>query len=236
MRLLLLLVFAAATLRAAEPKLTPVGQQNGQWQIGVTNAQFRAVTSDLWPSGLVPIFLVEKKGVMHLRRFPLKGQENISEPLFFGAPLEDEKPFLGGRWEVTATRASGRPFLYWELVMDGPKITGRLDRYTDYRFGTISSGEFAANRFEMKIEYIMDAYLLTGTFADGYLKGVWKRTDDAEDGTWEAKPIAMELPMITNMIALYEWRKGDERAYAVEGKSIGAGWIRENRPLCRVWR
>jgi hypothetical protein len=236
MRLFVLLLFAVAWVQGAEPKLTSIGLRGGAWQVGVTNAQFHAVTSELWPPGLVPIFVVEKKGVIHLRRFPLKGQENISEPLFFAAPLEDEKPFLGGRWEITATRASERPFLYWELVMDGPKIAGRLDRYTDYRFGTISGGEFVSNRFEMRVEYVMDAFLLTATWQDGVLKGDWKRTDDAEHGTWEAKQIAVPLPALRNLVALYEWRKGDERAYLIEGRSAGTEWMRETRPLCRVWR
>jgi hypothetical protein len=236
MRLLALLLLTATCVGAADPKLNSVGLQNGQWQVGITNAQFNAVASELWPPGLVPIFVVEKKGVVQLRRFPLKGQENISEPLFFGAPPEDEKPFLGGRWEITATRGSERPFLYWELVMDGPKITGRFDRYTDYRFGTISSGEFVSNRFEMRVEYIMDAFVLTATFKDGVLKGDWKRTDDAEHGTWEAKQIAMPLPPFKNLVTLYEWRKGDDRAYLTDGKSAGADWLREMRPLCRVWR
>jgi hypothetical protein len=235
MRCLLILIFVAISIGAAEPKLTGVVLQEGQWRLGVPNAQFRAVTSELWPPGLVPIFVVEKKGALHLRRFPLKGQENISEPLFFGEPLEDEKPFLGGRWEITATRALERPFLYWELVMDGPKITGRFDRYTDYRFGTMSGGEFVSNRFEMKIEYVADAYLLSGKFVDGKLKGIWKRADEAEHGTWEAKQNAVELPAMTNLVRLYEWRKGEERGYAVEGKAVGEGWLRAERALCRVW-
>jgi hypothetical protein len=236
MRLLILLLLTATFVGGADPKLTSVGMREAACHIGVTNAQFNAVTSELWPPGLVPIFVIERKGVTQLRRFPLKGQENISEPLFFGAPLEDEKPFLGGRWEITATRASERPFLYWELVMDGPKITGRFDRYTDYRFGTISSGEFISNRFEMRVEYIMDAFVLTATFKDGALKGDWKRTDDAEHGKWEAKQITVALPPFTNLVALHEWRKGDERAYLIEGKSAGEDWVKESRPLCRVWR
>jgi hypothetical protein len=199
-------------------------------------AMFRAVVSVNWPPGLIPIFAVEKSGSLHWRRFPLRGQENNSEALFFGLPLEDEKPALNGRWEINATRPSGKAFLYWELTMDGTNVVGRLDPNTDYRFGTIAWGQFSSNKFAMRVEYVQDAFLLNGMLVDGRLKGDWKRTDEEESGVWEATQEPAPLPAGANLVRLFEWQNGTKRAYLIEGKSPGANWTRAERALCRVWK
>ena len=75
---------------------------------------FLAVVTNGWPTGLVPVFAVEKANGVELRRRGLAGEENTSEPLFFALPPEDEPDAakVAGRWECRAVRnADSRNFL-----------------------------------------------------------------------------------------------------------------------------
>lgn len=200
---------------------------------------FLAVTTNTWPAGLAPIFAVEKTNRIELRRLPAAGQENSSEPLFCALPPLDEPEAakLAGRWECLGTRGTGtREFFGWDLAVDRENVAGRFDQSTDFRFARIAGGAFRSNRFDMRVEYIMDAYLVTGTWHDRKLKGEWRRVDESENGTWEATRPAVSLPSATNLVALYEWRRADgARQYLPKGESPGKDWERAARPLCRVW-
>lgn len=201
---------------------------------------FLAVTTNVWPTGLVPVFSVEKTNRVELRRRPARGQENYSEPLFYALPLEDEPEAtkIAGRWECLATRSAGsKEFFGWDLCVEAGNVAGRFDQYTDFRFARIAAGTFLSNRFELRIEYIMDAYVVKGTWRDGKMQGDWTRVDDSENGVWEATRRNFVLPPATNLVALYEWRRADNaRRYLVEGETPNSEWQRGNRPICRVWR
>src|SRR5688572_8672799 len=72
----------------------------------IEGASFLAVTTNVWPAGLVPIFAVEKTNRVELRRYPARGDENSSEPLFYALPPEDEPDAtkIAGRWECLGVR------------------------------------------------------------------------------------------------------------------------------------
>jgi len=204
---------------------------------------FLAICTNEWPAGLVPIFAVEKTNRIELRRRPELGMENSSEPIFFALPPEDEPEAakLAGRWECRAIRGnSSKDFLTWELAIEGEKIAGRFDPNTEYRVATIAGGTFRSNRFELRVEYFRDHYVLTGVWRDGRLSGEWRHTDDSESGTWEATRELYRLSVGTGFVGvpLYEWRRtaGDALRYAVEGEKLTSDWQRAARPLCRVWQ
>jgi hypothetical protein len=202
---------------------------------------FLAVVTNEWPTGLVPIFAVEKAHGVELRRRGLAGEENTSEPLFFALPPEDEPDAakVAGRWECRAVRATdSRNFLVWELAVEMETVSGRFDQDTEYRVAHIAGGTFRSNRLELRVEYLRDAYVLTGDWRDGTLKGDWRRTDDEERGTWEADREPAPPPPRGEVVRLFEWRRASDNArlYAVEGNTRAAGWERSPRPLCRVWR
>ena len=202
---------------------------------------FLAVVTNQWPTGLVPVFALEKASGVELRRRGLAGEENSSEPLFFALPPEDEPDAakVAGRWECRAVRnADSRNFLVWELAVDMEKISGRFDQGTEYRVASVAGGTFRSNRFELRVEYLRDAYVLTGDWRDGKLKGDWRRTDDEEHGTWEATREEVQPLPGGEIVRLYEWRRvaDNARLYAVEAGTMAAGWERSPRPLCRVWR
>src|SRR5262249_21785394 len=70
-----------------------------------------------WP-GVVPVSATELADRFELRRRPLRGQENFTDPFFSALPLEDETvaQMIAGRGEVTATRSSGTDaWFQWEL-------------------------------------------------------------------------------------------------------------------------
>jgi hypothetical protein len=200
---------------------------------------FYAVVTNEWVAGLAPIFAVEKTNRMELRRRPPRGQENFSEPLFFALPLEDEPDAvkLVGRWNCRATREGSKPYLGFDLGLDGNHVFGRFDQNTDYRFAFIPVGSFRSNWLELRVEYINDIYLLTGLWRDGILKGQWRRSDDSENGTWEASRAHTPILAMNDTVALYEWRRAIDGAlyYAVGGERMDATWQRAPRPLCRVW-
>ena len=202
---------------------------------------FLAVITNEWPTGLVPVFGVEKAHEVELRRRSLAGEENTSEPLFFALPPEDETDAakVAGRWECRAIRnTDSKKFLVWELAAEMEKISGRFDQGTEYRVASIAGGTFRSNRFELRVEYLRDAYVLTGDWRDGKLKGDWRRTDDEEHGTWEAAREEGRPPPRGEIVRLYEWRRASDNArhYAVEGEKMAADWERSRRALCRVWR
>lgn len=202
---------------------------------------FLAVTTNEWPTGLVPVFAVEKAHGVELRRRALAGEENTSDPLFFALPPEDEPDAakVAGRWECRAIRATdSRNFLVWELAVEMEKISGRFDQDTEYRVASIAGGTFRSNRLELRVEYLRDVYVLTGDWQDGALKGDWRRTDDEERGTWEATREEARPQPRGEIVRLYEWRRTSDnvRHYAIEGEKLVAGWERSLHPLCRVWR
>ena len=206
----------------------------------IENTPFLAVTTNVWPAGLVPIFAVEKTNRIELRRRPVLGEENSSEPLFYALPPESEPEAtkIAGRWECLGVRGTGtKEFFGWDLCLDGESVAGRFDQFTDFRFARVVGGTFRSNRFEMRIEYIMDAYLVKGTWHDGKMKGDWTRVDESESGTWEATRATFVIPPATNLGALYEWRRGDNaRRYRLEDEKLSSEWQRGARPLCRVWK
>lgn len=260
MRALLFVLLSCATISAADSgplSLAPVYRLNPtaskahfitaddyefkRRQHDIEGVAFLAVCTNNWPGGFVPIFAVEKTNRVELRRRPGLGQENSSEPIFYALPPGDEPEAakLAGRWECRGVRGSGsKEFFGWDLAIDGEKVAGRFDPFTDFRFGRIAGGTFRSNQLELRIEYIMDAYVVKGTWGNGTLKGRWTRVDDSENGTWEATRPAVELPAATNLVGLFEWRRPSDEArrYLVEGEKLANDWQRSSRPLCRVWK
>lgn len=212
-----------------------------RWRGRLEGVAFLAVTTNSWPAGLVPVFLVEKTNRFELRRHAPRGLENSTEPLFFALPLEDEPEAsrIAGRWECHATRGDGSEVrLGWELAADAGKVSGRFDQNTDYRFAFVTGGSFRSNRLELHVEHGMDAYLLAGQWRDGRLEGQWRRADDAEQGNWEALRSETRPLPDGEIVALYEWRRASDGAlrYGVEKDPVGTDWERMARPLCRVWK
>jgi hypothetical protein len=205
----------------------------------VEAASFLAVCTNIWPAGLVPIFAVEKTNRIELRRKPAFGVENSSEPLFFALPRGDETDAekIAGSWECIATRGpDGKEFFGWELAIEDEKLAGRFDQFTSFRFARVAGGTFQSNRFELKIEYLNDVYVVKGDWRDGELKGNWSHSDQSENGAWKATRTSAVLPPTTNVVALYEWRHPNgQRRYLVEGQTAGPEWERAAKPLCRVW-
>jgi hypothetical protein len=204
-------------------------------------AVFLAVVTNRWPTGLVPVFGVEKPHGIELRRRGLAGEENTSEPLFFALPPEDEPDAanVAGRWECRAVRTpDSSNFLVWELAVEMEKISGRFDQDTEYRVASLAGGTYRSNRLELRVEYLRDAYLLAGDWRDGKLKGDWHRTDDEERGTWEATREAARPSPHGEIVRLYEWRRVSDNArhYSIEAERMAVDWERSPRPLCRVWR
>jgi hypothetical protein len=202
---------------------------------------FLAVVTNEWPTGLVPVFAIDKTHGVELCRRSLAGEENNSEPLFFALPPEDEPEAtkVAGRWECRAVRGpDSRNFLVWELAAEMEKVSGRFDQDTEYRVASIAGGTFCSNRLELRVEYLRDVYLLNGEWRDGKLHGDWRRTDDEERGTWEATREGNWPPAEGEIVRLYEWRRTSDNArhYAVEGEAMATGWERSQRELCRVWR
>jgi hypothetical protein len=207
----------------------------------IEDAPFLAVCMNEWPAGLIPIFAVQKENHFELRRRPPRGEENSSEPFFFALPPADEPDAarISGHWRCNATRGAGADSsLAWQLASEGEKLSGRFDPNSEYRVAFLAGGTFRSNRIELRVEYFMDAYVLTGDWLDGRLKGHWRHTEDSEHGTWEAQRDAVPLPGNTNIVALCEWRRAADgaRRYALDGEPISSGWERSTRPLCRVWR
>jgi len=190
-----------------------------------------------WP-GLVPLFGVELSERFELRRRPLRGQENFTDPIFFALPLEDETvaPKLAGRWEVTATRSSGaEAWFQWELTAEGDKLYGRFDQNADYRVAHLAGGTFRSNQVELAIDYMQNKYALSGEWRGGKMRGAWRETEDVEHGRWEARRVPTTSPRPAGeLVPLHEWQREGARRHAID--SPGDGWTKSPRPLCRVWK
>lgn len=237
--------------QAAEPDVGLVpfarGETNGLPFLPrkLTNAPaaFSAVVAREWQPGLLPVFAVEKAGGWELRRRPGIGQENFSEPVFFGLPPENEPEAVSacGRWEVSATRADGSVLrLALELAVEGEAVSGRFDQNTDYRFAQVIGGSFRTNRLELAVKYINDDYRLLTERRGERWAGRWQRTDDSDGGALElfrGLP-PTELPAGGHLVDLREFRRpGSEgRRYRLADEPVPDGWIAEARPLVRVWR
>ncbi len=206
---------------------------------GLTPA-FHAVFEREWPTGLVPLFPVEKDGNFELRRLPPKGRESFTDPLFFALPRPDETNAsrITGRWSIQSINSGNhRHRLAMDLAADGDRIAGRLDQDTDYRFAHLTGGTWRTNHLFITIEYINDRYELTADLLQGKLIGTWRRTDDSDQGTWEAtRDPAPVQPSAQTLLPLYEWRSPDGRRRYRTGESSEAdGWQRVDPPLGRVW-
>ena len=202
---------------------------------------FLAVVTNHWPTGLVPIFMVEKTNRVELRRRPVRGQENSYEPLFFALPPVDEPDAakITGRWDCQAVRGNGdKDYPVWELAIEGDQISGRFDQGSQYRVAYLTGGTFRAHRIELRAEYNSDVYLLSGEWHEGEIKGTWRHLDADERGTWQASRPESRLPSSRDVVSLYEWRRSPDNArrYSVEEEKIEPEWERSPRPLCRVWR
>src|SRR5688572_6702965 len=216
-----LFLFALVCISATASELQPVYRIKGKLitsedfdfrklKPALEGVAFHAVVTNTWPAGLVPIFGIEKTNSFELTRRPRRGKESATEPLFFALPPEDEPHAakIAGRWELEAIRYSGtKEYPVWELAIEDDKISGRFDQNTDYRFAYLMGGTFRSNILELRVEYINDTYLITGTWHEGKLKGRWRRDDDAEEGPWEATRPIFNLPATNNVVRLYEWRR-----------------------------
>ncbi len=203
---------------------------------------FRAVLGPAWPPGLSPVFQVEKNGALQLRRRPPRGQENITEPLFFALPpeLEMESAKIAGHWRCEALRADGtKAYPDFEIATEGNNVAARFDQNTEYRFAFMSGGTFLTNGLTLRVEYISEQYELTGRFASNRLSGSWKRVQGLEHGNWQAERTANPLTAWDNasVAPLYEWRRGaSDVTYTLGDAHPGPGWSRSAQPLCRVWK
>jgi len=202
---------------------------------------FLAVITNDWPTGLVPIFMVEKTNWFELRRRPVRGQENDFEPLFFALPPADEPDAtkIAGHWDGRAVRGNGdKDFPAWELTIEGDQVSGRFDQDSQYRYAYLAGGTFRSNRLELRAEHNNEVYLLNGEWREGRISGVWHHADATERGTWEATRRESCVPASSEIVALYEWRRplDNGRRYALEGEEMEPSWERSPRPLCRVWR
>lgn len=187
-------------------------------------AFFAVITND-WPTGLVPIFIVEKTNRFELRRRPVRGQENYFEPLFFALPpaAEPDATKVAGHWDCRAVRGNGdKDFPAWELAIEGDQVSGRFDQSSQYRYAYLAGGTFRSNRLELRAEYNNDVYLLHGQWRQGRITGTWQHVDAEERGTWKATRRESPLPTSDDILSLYEWRRllDNARYYALEGETM----------------
>lgn len=223
------------------PFITRDDVEFAKLQSQVEGVAFLAVVTNVWPGGLVPVFVVERNNQRELRRRPLRGQEAGADAIFFALPPEDEPDAasVSGWWECQATRNDGsKDWPNWELSADRDQVFGRFDQNTQYRVAFIAGGTFRSNRIEFRVEYQADVYLLTGRWQDGMMKGEWRQVEQMSRGTWQATRPEQNIPATKNVVPLYEWRRAsdDARRYVVEGERMEPGWERAARPLCLVWR
>jgi hypothetical protein len=192
---------------------------------------------------LVPVFAVEKTGFTELRRLPGRGQENFSEPLFFGLPAEGETNALrlAGHWAAAATRADGATHrLALELAVDGERVAARFDQNTDYRFAFVESGWVQARQLTLEVRYLSDTYQLRLTDTATGWTGRWQRTDETEGGALElTRRPNFSAPPTAQPVALYECHQPGEarsRRYLRADEPVPPGWERRPTPLVRVWQ
>jgi hypothetical protein len=234
-------VYRLKSIIDKQPFITADDYDFSKRRIDIEAVAFLAVCTNGWPAGLVPVYAVEKTNRVELRRRPALGQENSSEPLFFALPPDDESEAtkVAGRWECLSVGDTGsRQFFGWDLAVEGENVAGRFDQFTDFRFARIAGGSFRSNTLQLRIEYMDAVYIVKGVWEAGKYKGHWTRAGESDHGTWEATRPMVTLPISTNTVALYEWRRlpDNARRYLPEGQKPGAAWQRNARPLCRVWK
>ena len=187
---------------------------------------FRALSGSVWPAGYAPLFQVESKGRVELRRLPPKGQENITEPLCFVLPMPGEGALTNaiGRWEVRGSReAQNTIFFGWEFSGLSNRLAGRFGQESDYRFAFITSSTFATNELVLAVEYVQDKFEVRGKLEKGGMRGTWRRTDDYEKGTWEAeRPEQAKLPELPKVTLTL--RKDMTLSEDVTGEGLGLVW------------
>ena len=203
---------------------------------------FRAVVARRWPSGLVPVFSVRRKGRVTLQRFAPRGQEALTEPLFFALPGvgETTNRELLGRWECVATHdADGaKEFFAWDLCLLGTELRGRFDIDTDFRFASIEAGRIVGDKIEFGVRYIEAQYRLEGNWRTGTMEGTWRKLDDATTGSWQAeRPSPCPRLPEGEACELWAFEHGEHGVvFRLEGEALGPGWVRRKEPICRVWR
>jgi hypothetical protein len=232
-------VFRLKPVEGSQRLITRLEYDFQKLQSELEGMAFRAVRTNEWLPGLVPLFAIEGEDGFELRRLPARGRENESEPLFFALPPEEEPAAvkIAGHWQCVATRGDFKDYFAWELAIESEKVAGRFDQYTEFRYAYLTDGSFRSNRLEVRVQYLQDAYLLEGDWKEGKLSGTWRREDDSERGTWEARRPLLKASF-PESVPLYEWRRASDgkRRYALEGETMAPGWDRSPHPLCRVWR
>lgn len=207
----------------------------------VTNAPaFYAVSAQEWLPGLVPLFAIEKAGQFELRRRPRRAHESFSEPLIFALPLpsEPDAPVIAGHWSIDGVRGDGsKVYLGWELSYENSEIAGRFDQAGEYRWASIAGGTFRSNRIDLRVEYIADAYAISGVLKEGELTGTWQHLKAAEQGHWRATRVAPPIQPRGRTSPLYEWTSGTvaRKRYATAEARLGEGWARSPQSLGLVW-
>lgn len=246
MRELLAICWFACACTAAEPEFRTFVevQENGIFQISPaelakTNSTplFKALSAFHWPPGYIPLFAVEREQRFELRRRPPKGQENFTEPLFFALPsMAHSNAIYSGRWIVEATREDGsKPFLAWDLAIEGDLVAGRLDQDTDYRHAFITGGEIKGKQLHLNLEYINDKFLITGTISTNQFAGSWSKTDGSESGSITAKrPATASVQPPGKKVALHIWRKEKSIRYSPETRKLPPSW-KDEGIICFVW-
>lgn len=201
---------------------------------------FCAVRSERWPAGLVPVFQVAEGKNFVLKRLPVSGEENSSEPLFFALPLEDdsEATKLCGHWDFRAVQNGSTSLTALEITYLRGEVSARFDQNSDYGFAHLSNGTFQNNELMLTVRYIADVYLVKGKLENGILTGKWTAQSESEHGTWQASRAPQNLPPPSNAVSLFEWTRPSDGAlrYATEDESMSTEWVRTPIPLCRVWR
>jgi hypothetical protein len=207
----------------------------------ITNAPvFYAVSAREWLPGLVPLFAIEKAGQFELRRRPRRAHESFSEPLIFALPLpsEPDAPVIAGHWSIDGVRGDGsKVYLGWELSYEDGQVAGRFDQGGEYRWASIVGGTFRSNRIDLRVEYIADAYAISGGLKGGELTGTWQHLKATEQGQWKAVRDAAPIQPRGRTSPLFEWTSGagTRKRYAPAETRLGEGWSRSAQPLALVW-
>jgi hypothetical protein len=206
----------------------------------IDRTAFRAVLTNQWLPGLVPLFAIERQDRFELRRLPPGGQANITEPFCFALPPNEEPhaALIAGRWRCLAKRADETTvYPDFEIASHGTNISARFDQGSEYRFAFIVGGSFVGDRLELRIEYIADHYEMTAQLQAGKLAGQWRHLNGTERASWTAERDlpGFEPPRNVPTADLYEWRESSGGIqYLLQGESLEGG-TRAKQPLARVW-
>jgi len=123
-------------------------------------------------------------------------QENFTEPLFFAFPCEDEPiaaKIAGTGIAWPSAKIVPRPTSFGNWRCGGKNLRSLRPKH-NYRFAFIAGGSLRTNRFDLRVEYVKDGYLLTGKWRSKQLSGEWRREDSSERGTWQATRTSARLP------------------------------------------